>query len=545
VRLLAQGLPIDPFHWALALVPIVVLLVLLVGRHWKAPEAGPIGLLVAVVIGIVFFQASAEDIAVSAGKGVWDAIFILLVVWPALLLYRVTDRAGAQEALRRGLSAFSRNDLFLILGFGWVFASFLQGITGFGTPIAVVAPLLVALGVKPLLAVVVPLIGHAWANLFGTLGVAWLGTLQVIDLQDTTGTAWRTALLLAVPNVTAGIAIAWLVGKRAAVVSALPMIGVIGVIHSGGQLALVAWDPLLAAFIPATVALLALYPLSRWERYSEPDENVDVSEAKGEQGRTEEEDEPEPVMGLGMALLPYAVLTVVAIALLAISPVRDLLEGVEFGPTFPAVTTGYGFEVEAEDPYSPLEPLTHPGLFLLAGSAVAWGVYRAKGYQAEWRERSGSEGSLVGDVFGDAVPASVAVVSFLLLSTVMEHSGQTETLAQGVADVAPGGVFAVLGAWIGLLGSFMTTSNTSSNILFSPLQQSVAEAQGLSESAIISGQHAGGAIGNSIAPANIVLGTGPAGISGEEGNVLRRVLPWTLGVTFVVGLATLGLEVLG
>ncbi|MFN7151785.1 MAG: L-lactate permease, partial [Microthrixaceae bacterium] len=478
------------------------------------------------------------------GLGVWDSISILLVVWAALVLYRVTDRAGAQEALRRGLAAFSRNDLFLVLGFGWVFASFLQGITGFGTPVAVVAPLLVALGVKPVYAVVVPLIGHAWANLFGTLGVAWLGTLQVVDLDDQAATAVATATLLLIPVATSGVAIAWMYGRMAGVRLALPMIAIVAVVHGGGQLLLSRWDPLLAAFVPATLALLALYPLSRWSRYAEPAE-LDDHRMMAAERHSEDEVEPEPVMGTGMAMMPYVVLTVVALGTLVLPPVRDLLEEVELTPQFASVETEFGIITDGDEDPAGLTPLTHPALFLGAGALVAGMVYRRKGYYERWAQRTGARGSLVSEVSGDAADASVAIVSFLALSSVMSVSGQTDTLAQGVATVAPAGVYALLAAWIGLLGSFMTTSNTSSNVLFSRLQSSVAEAQGLSQSAIIAGQHAGGAVGNSIAPANVVLGTGTAGISGQEGQVLRRVLPWTLSVTALVGLGTLGLELLG
>src|SRR5690606_8397561 len=118
---------------------------------------------------------------------------------------------------------------FLVLGFGWVFASFMQGIAGFGAPIAIVAPILVALKVRPLYAVVIPLIGHAWAKFFGTLGVGWLATLQVTDVEDPVLTAFLTALLLLIPIFTAGLAIAWMVGRMAGVAHALPMILVITV----------------------------------------------------------------------------------------------------------------------------------------------------------------------------------------------------------------------------------------------------------------------------------------------------------------------------
>ena len=65
------------------------------------------------------------------------------------------------------------NELLLVLAMGWIFESFLQGITGFGVPVAVGAPLLIGIGVKPLWAVIIPLIGQAWGNTFGTLGAAW------------------------------------------------------------------------------------------------------------------------------------------------------------------------------------------------------------------------------------------------------------------------------------------------------------------------------------------------------------------------------------
>ena len=85
----------------------------------------------------------------------------------------------------------------------------------------------------------------------------------------------------------------------------------------------------------------------------------------------------------------------------------------------------------------------------------------------------------------------------------------------------------------------MTSSSTSSNILFAPIQQTVAQLEGLTEPTIIAAQNAGGAIGNVIAPANLALGTGTAGIIGREGEVLRRALPWTIAVATLVGLATI------
>jgi lactate permease len=534
-------LPITLWLWLLALLPFATLLVLLVWARWKAAEAGPVGMFVAWGVAILAFETPLRTVAVASGKGVWDAIFILYVVWPALLLYQVVDRAGGFEALRVGIRRFSSNELFLVLAFGWVFASFLQGISGFGTPIAVVAPLLLAIGVKPVFAVVIPLIGHAWANFFGTLGVSWLATQRVIDMQAPTAIAWQSSVLLWIPNLLAGLGIAWLFGRGKALRAAWPMVLIITLIHGGGQLVLSLWNPILSNFIPVIIGVAVLYPLSRWKRYSDPDPDIeDRPIMVGGKRQEEEEEEEEQVMGLGMAMLPYIVLSVVAVTTLVIPPLEAALERVEVGLAFPKVSTGYEVINEAEDPYSPITPLTHPGIFLLIASAVTYGVYRSKGFYKRKAEVSESEGGIWGSVASSALPPSVAVIAFLVTSQIFSHSGQTHQLALGISEVAPPLLFAGLANLIGVLGAFMTSSSTASNVLLSPLQSTIAYAEpGLSQSAIIAAQSTGGAIGNAIAPANAVLGTGTVGISGQEGPVLRRTLVWSIIVAVLVGLATM------
>jgi lactate permease len=531
-------LPIDLLHWAVAASPIIVLLVLLTVLGWKAPEAGPVGMFVGAVTALTFFRAPLETLAAAVGSGVWDAVFILLVVWPALLLYRVTDAAGGFSALRIGIRRFSRNHLFLVLAFGWVFASFLQGIAGFGTPIAVVAPLLVAIGVKPVFAVVIPLIGHAWANMFGTLAVGWLATLQVVDLEDELTTAVQTAVLLWIPNILGAIAIAWLFGRGRAILHGLPFIAVISLIQGGGQLGIVFFEPILSTFLASTVALIALYPLSRWSKYRERADHIENRPAMEDDARDLEDDDEKAPMSFTWSLLPYGVLSATSIIALAIPPVKDFLGRFEFGPSFAESETGYGFTAEIDDPYSPIALLTHPGTFLLIATAVTWAVFKSRGYYDEWQKKEGKE-PIWKNTAEDAVPASIAIISFLVLAKILDFSGQIEVLALGIAEIAPPLVFAVLANAIGVLGAFMTSSNTASNVLFSQLQLTVADSEGLAPSAIIAAQSTGGAVGNAIAPANIVLGTTTAGIVGKEGAVLRYTLPWVAIVTVIVGFATL------
>ena len=538
-------LPVNIIYWITALLPIVVLMVFLVGLRWKGIEAGPLGMLAAGMVALLVFRTPLTTLVVAAGKGLWDAVFIQYVVWSALLLYLVTVRAGAFDALRRGFLSFSQNELFLVLAIGWVFASFFQGIAGFGAPVAVTAPLLIGIGVRPVYAVVFPLIAHAWAKMYGTLGVGWLAMLNVTEVQDPTRTALETAILLWLVNLLGGLVVAWFYGKMAAVRHGLPMILIISAIHGGVQLALMYVNPILSTFIAGTLALVALYPLSRWKRYREPASGIEDRPAMMDRedqeqaeitSQADEEKGGRKNMGLGLALFPYIILTITTLLGLVVPPVNAFLSQLNIGLPFPAVETGYGVTREAATPYSSFAPFTHPGTFVLLAALVSLLLYRSKGFM----KSDPNQESLWHNLVKDSVPSSIAISSFLVMSKLMDHSGQTTVLAQGLAAVSTATIFAFASNWIGILGAFMTSSSTSSNILFSPLQSQAAEAlDGLSQSSALAGQGAGGATGNVIAPANIVLGSSTGGIAGQEGDILRKVLPWTIITGVLTGIATI------
>ncbi|MCB1347980.1 MAG: L-lactate permease [Maritimibacter sp.] len=427
-----------------------------------------------------------------------------------------------------------------MLALGWVFSSFLQGIAGFGTPIAVVAPLLVAFGVRPIYAVAIPIIAHVWAKFFGTLAVGWLATLQVVNLADPTEAAFQTGLLLIIPVVLGGFTVVWMYGRGPALRHAWPLVVIISLIHGGGQAVMTLVDPVLSTFLPATLALLALYPLSRWPRYADLPDTITDRPAMRSARRHDEVAATAP-MSFAMSFLPYVLLTAQTIGALVIEPVRQALGAFSVGLPFPAVTTGYGIVRAAAGPYSPFAPLTHPGTFLLITALMTWAIYRTRGYyatQAMAEDRAPGEPSVTRALLTDAIPASVPVIAFLAMAQMMNHSGQNDVLALGIAAVAPAMAFAFLSSSIGALGAFMTSSSTSSNVLFSDLQQSVAELKSLPEASIIAAQSAGGAIGNAIAPANVVLGASTAGIAGQEGAIIRKTLPWTIFAVGLTGAAT-------
>lgn len=527
-------------HWLLAALPIAALIVLMVAMRWTAQQAGTTGIFIASAVAVLAFATPLDTLAVASAKGVWDALFILYVIWPALLLYHVMSHSGGYDALRRGIELMSRNELFVIVALGWVFASFLQGIDGFGTPIAVVAPLLVAFGMRPVYAVAIPIIAHIWAKFYGTLGVGWLATLQVVDIDaaTTASTALQAALLISIQAVLGGFTIVWLYGRWAAVRSGWPLVLIIAAIQGLGQVAAVYVDPVLAAFLPGTAALVALVPLSRWPRYREPDASIVDRPAMLDHACRKRAD-AEPPMGLWTALAPYGLLTVLALCVSMIDPLHSRLDSVAWGLAFPEVATGLGMSTAADAQYSALRPFSHPGAYILLTALLTFAVFHRRGYFRKWAEQHGEPPTrIVPALLEGAVPASIPIIAFLVMASIMKHSGQNLTLAMGIAAVAPTYVFAFLSNAIGILGAFMTSSSTSSQVIFSDVQMRLAQAKGLPVSTILAAQSAGGAIGNAIAPANVVMGASTAGIAGQEGEILRKTLPWTVLAFVLTGLAT-------
>ena len=169
-------------------------------------------------------------------------------------------------------------------------------------------------------------------------------------------------------------------------------------------------------------------------------------------------------------------------------------------------------------------------MFLFLSSIIGLIYYGSHG----WIKKGGT-----GRVFAKSVamtmPSGIAVIGLVIMSRIMGGTGQTSVLADGISRVL-GKAYAILSPVVGLIGTFMTGSNMSSNILFGEFQVTTANLLKLSEAAVLGAQTAGGAIGAAISPSKIILGTTTAGILGKEGDVLKRLMPIAIGTTVVIGL---------
>lgn len=529
------------FNWLAAATPIILLIVLLAVFKVNTAAAAFVTLIAAVMTSAVVFEAGAGLMVLESVKGLWNGATILYIIFPALMLYETIEEAGCISAINSGMKRMSPDELFRILAVGLVFAGFLQGITGFGVPVAICVPVLMSFGVKPDQAVVISLLGQSWGNTFGTLGVAWD---MLADIGGLVGdayheTAFITAMFLWMIDMAAGLAICWIYGRWQGIKKGFVFVAVITIIQGGGEVLFSQVDTTIAAFIPSTLALLAVPLVARLRIYRAcGGQSSDTPPYHGaDAGRADEWNAVAGTEGKGCgrtktlaAFSPYMVLIATTVVLLVIEPVNDFLGQVSIGFPFPETVTGAGYVNQAVQSYSPFYPLVDSGTVLLATCLISYLILRKTGAL-----QRGAAVTIVKQAFAKTRPSAISICLLLMISKLMSGTGQTIMIAGGVT-AAMGEQYALLAGFIGLIGSFITGSNMSSNILFTDVQVSAAAGLGTGSHVLLAAQTSGAAAGSMISPSKIVLGAAAAGQAGREGEILRILLPVAMGITLIIGI---------
>ena len=124
--------------------------------------------------------------------------------------------------------------------------------------------------------------------------------------------------------------------------------------------------------------------------------------------------------------------------------------------------------------------------------------------------------------------AILTVATVLSLAYVMNLSGQTITIGTWIAGT--GAAFAFLSPVLGWLGTAVTGSDTSANALFATLQQTAARQIGIDETLLVAANTSGGVVGQMVSPQNLTIAATAVGLIGRESDILRKVLPWSIGL---------------
>jgi lactate permease len=527
--------PVNLLTWLLALAPIAAVLVLMVRFRWGSDRAGAVGWIIALLVAGLGFRAGAEVLFYSQLRGLLLSLYVLYIIWMALLLYRVVDEAGAVAVIGRGIVRLTAQPTMQILLLAWAFSSFLQGVSGYGVPIAVVAPLLIGLGFPPVVAVAAVSIGHSWSVTFGSVAASFQALMAASSLPGKELAPWST-LFLGVACLGCGAYAAFAWGGRRSLREGWPALLVMGVTMAGVQAALAVsglWT--LAGFGAGLAGLAAGALIARLGRYQGAGRS---EETQAETGPVPRDSSP-ATLPLGLALAPYLVL-IAAVAAAELWPwLNGVLNRIQVQARFPEVSTGYGW-VTAAGLGRTTSIFGHAGALLAYVAIAFYLVYRLGG-----RYTPGVERRILRKTLRSALPSSIGILTMVGFAVAMDNSGMVYVLARGLGRAA-GPLYPVVAPFIGLLGAFMTGSNTNSNVVFAPLQQQAAGLLQISAVVILAAQTTGGAVGSALAPAKLIVGCSTAGLVGQEGKVLKRILlPGLLILGLVGGLAWLAIALGG
>jgi lactate permease len=518
----------------LALLPLIALLVLLGGFRWKAHWASLVALVISLAIAVFTFSMPVAQ-ALDAGL-FGAALSILLILWitfNAIWIYNLTVKSGHFAVLRRAFASISDDKRIQAIVIAFSFGALLEALAGGGSPVAICAVMLIAIGFDPIKAAALALIADTAPVAFGGLGnpITILGTTTNLSPDDFGAMAGRQTAILAVfvPFILVGVADGWKGVRQAwpAALTAGLTFGICQFIFSNY------WSYKLCDIFAAIISAGAIILLNQvWTpegaTVATPavaGGSTDTPDAAFDR-RARREDSAGEIL---KAFAPYIII-VVLFSLAQINSVKERLNVAAGKP----IGTVFGIPVGHVFKWPGLQHITNP-----KGKPVA------AVYALNWMGATGTllfvsglltlivlRISLVTAIktYGETIRqfgwAIFTIFCVFALSYVMNLSGQISTL--GVWLAKAGGFFAFLSPVVGWFGVTITGTDAGSNALFGNLQVTAAHQLNVAPTLFGAANSSGGVMAKMISPQNLAVGTAAVGNVGAEGILFRRVFGWSV-----------------
>ncbi|WFB49943.1 L-lactate permease [Vibrio coralliilyticus] len=540
--------------------PIVVAAILLVGLNWPAKRAMPVAFGLTVVIALFFWDMSTTRVLASIFQGLGITVSVLWIVFGAIFLLNTLKHTGAISTIRNGFTNISPDRRVQAIIIAWCFGSFIEGASGFGTPAAIAAPLLVAIGFPALAAVLMGMMIQSTPVSFGAVGTPIIvGVNKGLDTHNITealvanGSNWDAYL----QQITSSVALIHAsVGTLIPVLMAMMLTRFFGknrswtegldilpfAIFAGlaftipyaltGVFLGAEFPSLIGGLVGLAIVVSAakrgfLIPKSTWDFEDEkkwPAEwlgslKIDLADSK---------DKP---MSMVMAWLPYVLLAVVLVASRVSAEFKAMLR---------SVSLSFGNILGEAGISTAIQPLYLPGGILVFVALIAV-LLQARSATPLTKAFGESSKTLIGAGF--VLVFTIPMVRIFINSGIngADLASMPVTTANFAAGLV-GEAFPALSATVGALGAFIAGSNTVSNMMFSQFQFEVAQTLSISSAVVVALQAVGAAAGNMIAIHNVVAASATVGLLGREGATLRKtVIPtfYYLVVTGVIGLVAI------
>ncbi|TFH92564.1 L-lactate permease [Vibrio ouci] len=545
--------------------PIVVAAILLVGLNWPAKKAMPVAFGLTVVIALFAWDMSTTRVIASIFQGLGITVSVLWIVFGAIFLLNTLKHTGAISTIRNGFTNISPDRRVQAIIIAWCFGSFIEGASGFGTPAAIAAPLLVAIGFPALAAVLMGMMIQSTPVSFGAVGTPiivgvnkGLDTHNIGETLIANGSSWEAYL----QQITSSVALIHAcVGTLIPVLMAMMLTRFFGknkswtegldilpfAIFAGlaftipyaltGVFLGAEFPSLIGGLVGLAIVVSAakrgfLVPKSTWDF---EDENKWPAEWLGSLKIELDENKAKP-MSMVLAWFPYVLLAVVLVA----SRVST-----EFKAALRSVSLSFGNILGETGISTAIQPLYLPGGILVFVALIAV-LLQSRSVAPLAKAFGESSKTLIGAGF--VLVFTIPMVRIFINSGIngAELASMPVTTANFAAGLV-GDAFPALSATVGALGAFIAGSNTVSNMMFSQFQFEVAQTLTISSAVVVALQAVGAAAGNMIAIHNVVAASATVGLLGREGATLRKtIIPtmYYLLVTGAIGLfAIYGLQI--
>ncbi|MEN6565950.1 MAG: L-lactate permease [Veillonellales bacterium] len=523
----------------IASLPIIVMLIGLPILMKPAVKVAPVAWAVTVLVAIFYFGFPAQATLLAAVQGAITGIFpIMYIPFGAIVIYNVLKATGWMDKLQNCMSSLTsdRRAQALLIGYG--FSAFLEGICGFGSPVAIPASILVGLGYDPMMAALVCLVANTGPVPFGSLSIP-TNTLALTTGLDFVKLSQMGGRIMPIMAFIMTFASVYVMSGVKGMKGIIPGILITGLSFSVVQFVICnTIDSTLATILGALACLAALsiylYNLKTETVWVFPGEtapdgmgpkNIDFKE-------------------MGLSWLPYILLTIFILGV-NLPSTAPIISGK--APGFSALMVK--FQIYNPGKLYAFSWLQSPGTIVLIAGIVA---FQFMGIRfSEFTKQFGV-------TVKQMMPAFITVACILSISEVMNmampiidpktkavvwatatgaaQKSMIAVMAQSLVETVNQQVMPFLSPLIGALGVFITGSATSSNALFGNLEKLTAQGLGLSDILMATGGNVGATAGKMISPQSIVIAATAVGLMGKEGLIMRQTIKFAIPYAILLGI---------
>ena len=493
----------------LAIIPVLLLIVLMAFFKMSGDKSSIISLIVTMLIALFGFAFSVDNLFYSFLYGALKAVSpILIIILMAIFSYNVLLKTEKMEIIKQQFTSISTDKSIQVLLLTWGFGGLLEAMAGFGTAVAIPAAILISLGFKPIFSATVSLIANSVATAFGAIGTPVLVLAKETNL-DVLHLSTNVVLQLSVLMFLIPLVLLFLTNPK---LKALPknifLALLVGGVSLAGQYLAARY---MGAESPAIIgSILSIIVIVLYGKLTASKEEKERKRDRQSTLRTKD------------ILNAWSIYLLILFLIILTSPLfpelRSTLEN--------NWITRISLPINASTVNYTISWLTHAGVLLFLGTFIGGLIQGAKVKELF---------IVLWNTVKQLKKTFITVICLVGLSTIMDASGMIAIIASALAT-ATGSLYPLFAPVIGCLGTFITGSDTSSNILFGKLQASVAGQIHVSPDWLSAANTVGATGGKIISPQSIAIATSAGNQQGKEGEILKAAIPYALAYVVITGI---------